>query len=165
MFAIHRTDPRKTPDEALQAIGVLASCFVAYDPPPEPRSAEWALRLYDFAQLCFEVRENLAGQRLTYGQGARAFDTLARVLPCFLLHFRDLAPFERLADACDALKNLVIWAVEGTPNGGGDSMTLAHVDAQWLQNLAHGAYLDHRRREILEPPRRRGHLRIVGPGK
>ncbi|SFP31642.1 hypothetical protein [Tranquillimonas alkanivorans] len=141
MFAIHRRDPRRSEPEALDAAQMHAGMFLD-DTPSAPGSMPWALRLYDLAFLCFEVRENLAGRRISPAVGDEARRLLERVKACLLQQFPALGPIDRISAACDGLQFLVRCASEGTPDDQRRAFRMAHVNAQWLQNVAHNAYLD-----------------------
>lgn len=153
MFNIHATDLRRTPEDAVRFVENFTRHIVSVATPIEPGSLWWALQLYDFARVCFEVRENLAGQPLTEAQGRRALAALDELTPYFLLNFRALAPYDRLEDGCRALVVLAGSRVEGENSWECIRfdmlpLPLAHVDAQWLQNTAHNEYLTSRRVEL-----------------
>jgi hypothetical protein len=115
----------------------------ADDRMPARGSREWESRLDDFARLCLEVRQNLAGLQLSRAQAQEALRVHDPVLACFLEHFFDLGPRDRLVAGCETLRKLLRWAVDGPLESGGyaEERTLA-LDAHRLQNAAHTDALD-----------------------
>lgn len=144
MFAIHRTDPRKSVDEALDTARQFAQMFCC-DFPPDPSNPA-SLRaqyLYDLAFILFELHENVAGQRITTEQCINALTILDDVRAAWDRNFAKHLPADKTADAFDGLHTLLISAGSLGMALEHEAKRAAHASISWLQNVAHNAWNEH----------------------
>lgn len=142
MFAIHRTDLRKTAEQGLEAAEMWAGHFAGVPGPEAQGSSNWAIRLYDLAFFLFEMHENVAAHRLTEEQHARAAGLVSRVGLVLRRDFPGLALPARVEAAIDGLWTLLEGAAGLPISDGAASLRDSHSRVCWLRNVAHNAWHD-----------------------
>lgn len=143
MFAIHRTDPRKSVDIALDTAERWATMFCSEAQSGScDQATQRALRLYDLAFFLFEMHENVAGQSIDADQYARATFQIEDVRRAWKQDFSDLLPAVRTDAAFDGLQALLTGANRPERALHPVSERWAHSAVSWLQNSAHNAWHD-----------------------
>lgn len=144
MFAIHRSDPRKSVDDALDTARQFAQMFCCDFPtdPSNPASLR-AQYLYDLAFILFELHENVAGQRITTDQCIRALTILDDVRAAWDRNFGKHLPADKTADAFDGLHTLLAEAAGLGMAQEHEAKRVDNASVSWLQNVAHNAWNEH----------------------
>lgn len=144
MFAIHRTDPRKSVDAALDTAERFATMFCSEEQAgPCGREMQKAMRLYDLALFLYEMHENVAGQSIDGDQYARATFLVEDVQAAWKRDFSGFLPAIRTDAAFDGLQSLLTGADRPERSLHPAAKRWAHSAVSWFQNSAHNAWHDH----------------------
>lgn len=139
MFAIHRKESRRSVSDSIEMFEMQRSHFLCEE-APKPGSLDWALGLYSLALAFFELRENIGAQSISAEDHSFLSLYLAEMKSCLLNNYPTFAPSARILAAFDSTEYLLSFSAGLELIEADHNVQLGRMN--WLQNLAHNAYLD-----------------------